>query len=101
MERLRRVVAALAVSALAGLVAGPAAGTAPYSPSGSPADCSAPVGVLCRYGIEYGNGPNQALEAYWSSTTSGGPAVLMIHGGGWSAGSSTDMYWESVYLVRN
>jgi acetyl esterase/lipase len=68
---------------------------------GRSADCAAPIGVFCRTGIAYGDGPNQTLDAYWSSTGAGGPAVVMIHGGGWSAGSSSDMYWESVYLVRN
>ncbi len=65
------------------------------------ADCTAPVGVLCSFAVAYGSGPSQTLDAYWSTLYAGEPSVIIIHGGGWSAGSSTDYYPEAVYLAQN
>jgi acetyl esterase/lipase len=67
----------------------------------TPTDCFAPVGVVCSFGIPYGDGPSQTLDAYWSTKFAGQPSVVIVHGGGWSAGNSTDYYPEAAYLAQN
>ena len=95
------VLATLALSAVGSSYAGPLAGSGAAARSHGAADCQAPIGVACEFGIPYGEGTSQTLDAYWSTTYAGQPSVLVIHGGGWSAGSSTDYYPEAVYLAQN
>jgi acetyl esterase/lipase len=105
---LRRTSTGLAVACAIALVSTPsvnAAGSPNVATPGSraPADCTAPPGVTCIYGVPYEGGGEfvHTLDVYYPTDGVDVPSVVVIHGGSWKSGSSRSMQPEAIYLAQN
>ena len=76
-------------SAVAGLLAAP------------PAHAAQPPGITVMRQIAYvtGGTPDQVMDVYIPEGNGPFPGVIMIHGGGWSAGTTLDFRKESAHLA--
>lgn len=88
----------LALSFAPGAVARSATGAAPNTVA---EDCVGPAGVTCVYDVAYGDGPSQTLDVYTPTGASGEASVLLIHGGGWTAGDSRSDSAIAGYFAQN
>ena len=72
------------------------------APTSAPARAAEP-GVTIQRDLVYGraNGQNLLLDAYIPQAGGLLPAVLLIHGGGWSDGDKATMAEEAGFIARN
>ena len=97
-SRARALVVSFAVAlAAAGAQGSPAsAGPRPPARGGSVADGGQPVPIKVRPNIPYGaGGTSHTMDAYIPIDGAAHPAVLVIHGGGWSRGDKADVQAEA------
>lgn len=97
LTTLRLIGAAASLAAVLGLAADPAAAAGPgVSPS--------PPGVVVHDDVVYGTDNGQALkldEYLPASRTGPVPAVIVIHGGGWTGGNRTETKFVAIELARS
>lgn len=104
MSRSRRTMIIFSATAAVGMlgVVPPATADSAGAADGAAAvdDCPQPT-VTCEFGVRYGPRGMQTLDVIVPSGMTGSPSVVVIHGGGWSGGTSENVREQAIYFAQN
>ena len=100
----RRLVITMAVALTAGLLwsgSPVTAGTPPQAGATQRVDDCPEPDVFCDFGVPYGPRDIQTLDVIVPAAMDGAPSVIVIHGGGWTGGTSEKLRSQSIYFAQN